>query len=197
VPEMAEELAKKMVKVSGKTAADYAEELAKFVKKTLEEKLDDIKNIWEAKYPILFESRTFFEDIMGEYRYMKSDGWAHTSDISTNFKGVDFYRDYFEIGDVVQVKTAVSMKTTITTDVNKWLNSTPVKDNIRFLEQGLRETGIESNKKIMRITEKAEVHIYMPKENITPQLKEEWLNKLNTINPKIKFEINSVENYIN
>jgi hypothetical protein len=195
VPEMAEELAKKMVKVSGKTAADYAEELAKFVKKTLEEKLDDIKNIWEAKYPILFESRTFFEDIMGEYRYMKSDGWAHTADISTNFKGVDFYKGVTQ-GENIYAETAVSMKTTVTTDVDVWLKSKPIQDNLKFLEQGLNPIeGLESNKKIMFI-KSAEIHIYMPKENITPQLKAEWLDKLNTVDSKIKFGINNLEDFV-
>lgn len=29
------------------------------------------------------------------------------------------------------------MKTTILTDVNAWLNSKPIRDNIRFLKDGL------------------------------------------------------------
>jgi hypothetical protein len=36
----------------------------------------------------------------------------------------------------------------------------------------------------------------MPKENITDALKTEWLNKLNTTDPKIKFKIKSLEDYI-
>jgi len=42
----------------------------------------------------------------------------------------------------------------------------------------------------------AEVHIYMPKANITPELKTTWMNKLNSVNTKIKFEIKSLEDFI-
>ncbi|SDD34509.1 hypothetical protein SAMN05216323_11445 [Williamwhitmania taraxaci] len=42
----------------------------------------------------------------------------------------------------------------------------------------------------------AEIHIYMPKANITPELKAIWMNKLNTVNPKIKFEIKALEDFI-
>jgi hypothetical protein len=193
---MADELAKKMAKVSGKTAADYAEDLAKFVKKTLEEKLDDIKNIWQTRYTIedMLGGRTFFEDIMGEYRYMKSDGWAHTADISTNFKGVDFYKGVTQ-GENIYAETAVSMKTTVTTNVDKWLASAPIKDNIKFLNNGFTPEGLWSNNKRIFI-ENTEIHIYMPRENITESLKTEWLNKLNVENSKIKFEIKSLEEYI-
>ena len=48
----------------------------------------------------------------------------------------------------------------------------------------------------MRITRNAEVHIYMPRENITPQLRAEWLNTLNTPNSRIRFEIYSLEEFI-
>lgn len=44
--------------------------------------------------------------------------------------------------------------------------------------------------------DKAEIHIYMPKENITLELKNEWLNKLRSERPNIKFEINSVDDFI-
>lgn len=40
----------------------------------------------------MFEGRNLFEDIMGEYRYRKTEGWAHTADIADNFKAVDFYK---------------------------------------------------------------------------------------------------------
>lgn len=36
----------------------------------------------------------------------------------------------------------------------------------------------------------------MPKENITPKLKTEWLNKLSKEQPNIQFEINSLESFI-
>jgi hypothetical protein len=197
VPDMADDLAKKMAKISDKTVADYTEDLAKFVKKSLPQKLEEIKNIWETKYPIMemLEGRTFFEDIMGEYRYTKASGWEHTADISPNFKGVDFYKGVIR-GKRIYAETAVSMKTTITKDVNTWLKSEPIQKNIEFLTDGLDQIkGMVSNNKTMFITN-AEIHIYMPKENITDALKIDWLNKLNTTNPKIKFEIKSLEDYI-
>ncbi|WP_424655292.1 hypothetical protein [Capnocytophaga leadbetteri] len=40
------------------------------------------------------------------------------------------------------------------------------------------------------LNKKAELHIYMKKSDITPQLKSEWLEKLNKDYPQIKFEIN-------
>jgi hypothetical protein len=36
----------------------------------------------------------------------------------------------------------------------------------------------------------------MPKENITPALNTEWINKLNTVDSKIKFEIKALEDFI-
>ncbi len=42
----------------------------------------------------------------------------------------------------------------------------------------------------------AEIHIYMPKANITDALKASWMNKLNTIDSKIKFEIKALEDFI-
>lgn len=57
------------------------------------------------------------------------------------------------------------MKTSTVKDVNKWLISKPIQDNIKFLEEGLDDTkGIISNNKKMTI-KNAEIHIYMPKEN--------------------------------
>jgi hypothetical protein len=171
--------------------------LAAFIGKSLSQKSTTIANIWKTKYPMqeMMEGRTFFEYIMREYRYTNAAGWRHTADIAHNFKGVDFYKGVTQ-GERIYAETAVSMKTTIMTDVNKWLKSEPIQKNLRFLEEGLSVDGLSSNGKIMKITEKAEVHIYMPKENITPQLKEEWLNTLNKPNSKIKFEIHTLEKYI-
>lgn len=45
-----------------------------FIAKSLDEKLEYIKEAWEKKYPELFKERGFFEKIMGEYRYKKADG---------------------------------------------------------------------------------------------------------------------------
>jgi len=42
----------------------------------------------------------------------------------------------------------------------------------------------------------AEVNIYMPKANITPALKDQWMNKLRTVNPKIRFEIKALEDFV-
>lgn len=47
------------------------------------------------------------------------------------------------------------------------------------------------------LNKKAELHIYMKKSDITPQLKSEWLEKLNKDYPQIKFEINSLDDFIN
>lgn len=132
---------------------------------------------------------------MGEYGYTKSSGWAHTGDISSNFKGVDFYKGS-TVGDQIFAVTAVSMKTTITTNVDNWSASEPMKKNIEFLKEGLNPTkGIVSNGKTM-VMQNAEIHIYMPKENITETLKTNWMNKLNTVDSKIKFEIKALEDFI-
>ncbi len=172
-------------------------DLLSFVNKTLAQKLEYIKSIWNTKYPVqeMLEGRSFFEDIMGQYRYTKSYGWEHTGDISDFFKGVDFYKGN-AVGDQIFANTAVSMKTTITTNVDTWLASAPIQKNIRFLKDGLDfSKGLLSNGKKMVITN-AEIHIYMPKVNITESLKTTWMNKLNIVDPKIKFEIKALEDFI-
>ena len=124
-------------------------DLLSFVNKTLTQKIDDIKTIWNTKYPIpdMLGGRSFFEDIMGQYRYLKSSGWSHTGDISEFFKGVDFYKGSV-VGDQIFANTAVSMKTTITTNVDNWLASAPMQKNIEFLQQGLNPAiGLSSNNK--------------------------------------------------
>ena len=86
---------------------------------------------------------------------------------------------------------------TILTDVNAWLNSKPIQDNIRFLKDGLENAeGMTSYGYVMKITKRAEVHIYMPRENATADLQKIWHNKLDGIHPKIKFEIHMLEDYI-
>lgn len=42
----------------------------------------------------------------------------------------------------------------------------------------------------------AEIQVYMPKANITKALKTTWMNKLNTVDPRIKFEIKALEDFI-
>lgn len=172
-----------------------------FVEKTLLQKIDDIAKVWSTKFPIqeMLEGRSYFEDIMGQYRYLKSSGWSHTGDISQFFKGVDFYKGTEVLVDGVKTiyaETAVSMKTTITTNVDTWLASAPIQKNIKFLEEGLDlAKGLSSNGTTMKMT-KAEIHIYMPKANITPELTTAWMNKLSTVNPNIKFEIKALEDFI-
>ena len=182
---------------SVKNVKRISQTLEDFAAKTLPEKIEDIGNLWKTKRPVsdMFEGRHIFESIMGEYRYRKADGWAHTADIAENFKGVDFYKGT-EIDGVINAQIAVSMKTTVTTDVNKWLNSKPIQDNIRFLKDGFYEKGITSNKKTMKITGNAEIHIYMPKDNATITLQTEWMTKLNAAEPQIKFEIHTLEEYL-
>ncbi|WP_113637147.1 fibronectin type III domain-containing protein [Nubsella zeaxanthinifaciens] len=174
------------------------DDLLSFVNKSLTDKLKQVDDIWKTKYPVqeMLEGRTFFEDIMGQYRYAKSSGWSHTGDISEFFKGVDFYKGTTQ-GANIFAETAVSMKTTITTNVDNWLASAPIQKNIGFLTDGLNPTkGLQSNSKLMFI-QNAEIHIYMPKANITEALKTTWMNKLNTVNPKIKFEIKALEDFVN
>lgn len=178
--------------------ANSVDDLASFINKSLADKLKHIDDIWKTKYPIpdMLGGRSFFEDVMGQYRYTKSSGWLHTGDISFNFKGIDFYKGT-ESANQIFANTAVSMKTTIQTDVNTWLNYQSIKDNIQFLREGMNPSlGIVSNGKRMFITD-AKIHIYMPKANVTPTLKTQWMNKLNTDYPDIDFEIKMIEDFIN
>ena len=178
-------------------------ELDSFKEKSKREKQKVIDEKWKTESSPLnkmMDERRFFEDIMGEYRYKKSDGWVNTNEYSPNFKGVDFYKGTElknEIGEVIDIyaDVAVSMKTTTTKDVKKWLISKPIKKNIGFLEDGLTARGLESNTKTMFITN-AEIHIYMPKTNITPELTTTWMSVLKSENPKIKFEIKALENFL-
>ena len=195
LPEIADKLGDAI-----KKAKKISKNLDGFIVKSLPEKLEDIQNIWKTKYPIneMFEGRTIFEDIMGHYRYKKADGWAHTSDIADNFKGVDFYKDFFELDNVISTKKAVSMKTTKVKDVKQWLISENIKKNIRFLKETFKPEGLQSNGKILKVTESAEIHIYMPRENITDDLLKTWQKELSkkTRETGIKFEIRALEDFI-
>ncbi|MDM1523498.1 hypothetical protein HX088_09465 [Empedobacter sp. 225-1] len=168
LPEIADKLgdAFKKVKKISKTLDD-------FLVKTLPEKLEDITNIWKTKYPIpdMLGGRTLFEDIMGHYHYKKMDGWNHSRDISFNVKGVDFYKGTRQGNDIF-VNTAVSMKTTIKTDVNEWLKYKSIQDNIKFLREGKSSKGmIDPNNNLTMFIDNAELHIFMQKTNITTELK--------------------------
>ncbi|MBL6445815.1 hypothetical protein JMN32_05825, partial [Fulvivirga sp. 29W222] len=157
---------------------------------------ENIKKAWEASYPQIFFERKLFEDIMGHYRYPKGSGWGHTSDIASNFKAIDFYEDFTQIGNKVYAETAVSMKTTTTKSVDSWLASNPVKNNIDNLRAGLGDEGILWNGTTIYYN-KIEIHIYMPKSNITPEITTEWINKLNIERPGINFQINALEDFVN
>ena len=145
-------------------------------------------------YPKIFFERKLFEDLMGNYRYVKNEGWGHTNDIAHNFKAIDFYDDFTELGNDIFAETAVSMKTTTTKNVSEWLNSEPIKKNLGFLKDGL-ENGISSNGKNI-FFKKAEIHIYMPKDNLASYLTSQWMMKLTEKNPTINFEIKALEDYI-
>ncbi|WP_269222516.1 hypothetical protein [Flavobacterium sp. IMCC34518] len=90
------------------------------------------------------------------------------------------------------------MKTTTTKNVDSWLGTKAVKDNIENLSGNMGTApnkGISWNGK--KITyKKAEIHIYMPKTNITPELETEWIKKLSQYNPDITYKINALENFI-
>jgi hypothetical protein len=169
-----------------------------FVGKNVNQQYAEIANVWKSKYPIeeMLEGRTFFERLMGEYRYTKTAGWGHTADIAHNFKGVDFYKGFTEIGDRIFSETAVSMKTTITKSVDDWLKIN--KGNIDVLTQSMgngANNGIKWNGKTL-FYNKAELHIYVPKENLTPEFKSEWINKLSNYNSNVTYQINAIEDFI-
>jgi hypothetical protein len=184
--------------VKWKELQQVRNDLPSFINKTLTQKLDDINTIWKTKYPIpdMLGGRSFFEDIMGQYRYTKSTSWNHTGDISFNVKGIDFYKGTQQ-GSEIYASTAVSMKTTIKTNVDEWLQYQSIKDNIKFLDEGLSTKGLfDPNNSLKMFITNAEIHIYMPKANITEALKTSWMNKLNTIDTKVKFEIKALEDFI-
>lgn len=103
----------------------------------------------------------------------KVQGGGHTADIADNFKAIDFYDEFTEVGSDIFAKTAVSMKTTTTKSIDSWLGSNAVKNNINNLKQAVGSgtgKGITWNGKTIFYS-KAEIHIYMPKDYITPDVK--------------------------
>lgn len=130
--------------------------------------------------------------------YTRAGGWFPTSAISKYFKGVDFYKGKIVVVNQMNqiiADLAVSVKTTTVADVNKWLNSGPIQKNITFPRQGLGPSGLPSNGYTMNI-KRAEIHIYMPKQNLTPQLIMAWTTTLSPKHPDISFFIYSMEQYI-
>jgi hypothetical protein len=174
--------------------AKGGEDLFTFINKPLAQKFEDIATAWKSVYPEIFVERQFFEDMMGYYRYSKNAGWGHTADIAQNFKAIDFYKNFTIDGNDIFAEIAVSMKTTTTKSVDSWLGTKAISNNIQSLKDGLSE-GITWNNKTIQYN-KAELHIYMPKENVTPQLKQEWLNTLKSRYPEINFDIQTLENFI-
>ena len=67
--------------------------------------------------------------------------------------------------------------------------------NISDLKIGLTD-GITWNGKTVQFN-KAELHIYMKKNNLTPQLKQEWLSVLKADHPEIDFYIDIHEDFLN
>jgi len=185
---------------AGEKAKDLNEiekRIAIFTSKTLDERLKEIDDAWKKYYPKHFAEREFFEDLMSFYRYKATEGWKRTLEIAKNFKAVDFYKGK-SIGNQILAETAISMKTTKVKDVRQWLNSADIKKNIAFLKDGLNNLkGIDSNKHKMFINS-AEIHIYMPKENITDDLLKTWEKELSkkTGETGIKFEIRTLEDFV-
>ena len=176
-------------------ATGISESLSEFLGKGLAQKLDEIAASWTAYYPKVFFERRLFEEMMGHFRYAKSNRWSHTGDISPNFKAIDFYQVASEVDDVIVASKVVSMKTTTVTNVSTWLNSDPIQKNIRFLREGA-EFGLESNGKKV-FYENPEIHVYFPQEKFSQSLKTEWLNVLNESYPDIKFVLSTLEEFIN
>ncbi|WP_164121792.1 hypothetical protein [Sphingobacterium sp. xlx-130] len=172
--------------------------LSEFITKPLDENLSLIAKSWEKYYPEIFIERSWFEDAMGYYRYTPKDGWSHTAYIADNFKAIDFYKKTGEVGNNIFAETVVSMKTTTTKNVEDWLKTNSIKNNISNLQNSIGgglNKGITWNGKNIQYN-RAEVHIYMRKENITLELESSWLNKLKKEYPNISFEINALENFV-
>lgn len=130
---------------------------------------------------------------MGYYRYTPNDGWSHTVYIADNFKAIDFYKKTGEVGNNIFAETVVSMKTTTTKNVDDWLKTSAIDNNIKELKKGLKD-GVEwSNKNIQY--NKVELHIYVPKENLS-EIRTKWLSVLKEKHPQIHFEMNSIESFI-
>lgn len=172
-------------------------ELSYFFNLPHDQKLIAIAESWKSGYPFIFDVRRTMEHLMGHYRYKREDGWVPTSDIADNYKGVDFYQGT-KRESLILAKKAVSVKTTLETDVAVWLNYPATKDNLKFLKDGLDQNLglIDPNNNAVMFIETAEIHILMPKTNVTKLLKDNWLNRLKALEPSIHFEINSIEEFI-
>jgi hypothetical protein len=88
------------------------------------------------------------------------------------------------------------MKTTTVTDVNKWLKHAAIKKNITELKDRFGvDFGFKGKGKTI-IYDKAQIHIYFPKEKFTNTLKNTWENILKQKHPEIEFKLSSLEEFI-
>jgi len=108
---------------------DGSETISTFESEALAQKLTDIANAWKAVYPQIFVERKLFEDIMATYRYTAANGWSGTNEIAANFKAIDFYKSTSAVGDKIIASTVVSMKTTTTTNLESWLETSAISKN--------------------------------------------------------------------
>ena len=70
----------------------------------MDERLKEIDDTLKKYYPKHFAEREFFEDLMSFYRYKATEGWKRTREIAKNFKAVYFYKDFFELDNVISTK---------------------------------------------------------------------------------------------
>lgn len=133
----------------------------------------EIDNWWKSGYPKFFERGTFFERLMAKGpRYT---GWTLTAH---NYPVIDFYK---LVGNKV---TVVSMKTTITKNVNDWMST-----NASHLSK-LNDVG----KRLVNkgTTEIRELHIYV--KDIELNNYSNWISAIKQKYPKIeKVVLSSIE----
>ncbi len=150
--------------------------------------------LWKLGYPELFSRGRLLEDLAGDWVYKVSAGWKRTAGIASNFEGLDFFKIASQTANKIKASVAVSMKTTISKDVNQWITSN--KDHIKKLikNKGLNGDGFATNGTIIQYSE-IELHIYMPAENLSQRAA--WLMNLNQqFGKDIKFVISSIEEHL-
>lgn len=173
--------------------------ISSFAAKSFSDRLQAIKDAWNAVYPKIFIERGMLEDVLREYRYLRDLGWQHTLDFADNFKAIDFFKTETAIVEGAQeiiASQVVSVKTTTTKDVFAWLRQDAVKKNIANLEGGATKGGIRWVEKTIKYDNTVpEIHIYMPKANLSLELQKTWYLELNKI-PTIKFELHAIEDFM-
>jgi hypothetical protein len=152
---------------------------------SLQQKLDYVSDAWSKYYPEIFDARKFLEDLMGHYKFTAAKGWVQTYN---SFPTIDFYQ--------ASTKIAVSMKTTITTNVNTFLSGAAVRNNINALIDAKTRGTIINGQTSYKI-ERVQMHIYLPKEKFTIMLANSWKEELKRQYPQIDFVIDTIEQHIN